>query len=224
MYIQNKYHDLYFKIIENSKNRILSSSIKKEIHHILPKSLGGTNDNENLAVLTLKEHWICHRLLVKFLKDKNHIRKMYNALYMMAVKDYRTVNARIYEQIKNNVEPWNKNIKGYKGTPCSEKTKEYFSNLYKNKQRPESDKMAMREGWKKLKESGYEPWNKGKTGVQIKEGLACVFISPENKSFKYYTFKEGCEQHNLCRSAMSRIKNTEKTHKGWKAMTIPEEN
>jgi len=222
MYIKNKYYSLYFKIIENSKNRILPKEVKKETHHILPRSLGGTDDPYNLAQLTLKEHWICHRLLVKFLDDKSHIRKMYNALYMMAVKDYRTVNARIYEQIKNNVEPWNKNIKGYKGTPCSDKTKEYFRNIYKDKPRSESAKQAMREGWDRLKKEGYTPWNKGQTGVQKKEGISCIFISPDNESFKYSTFKEGCEQHGLSRSVMCRIKNTEKTHKGWKATTSKE--
>jgi len=88
MYTQNKYYLTYFKIINRSRNRLLPDSVKTEVHHILPRSLGGTDDPENLATLTLKEHWVCHRLLVKFIVDKKNLRKMYNALFMMAVKDY----------------------------------------------------------------------------------------------------------------------------------------
>jgi hypothetical protein len=117
-------------------------------------------------------------------------------------------------------EAWNKGKKGLQGTPCSEKNKEYYRSLYKNKSRPEADKKAMKEGWKKKYQSGYQVWNKGKTGVQIKEGLNCEFISPDGILYRYNTFKEGCEHHNLARSAMCRIKNTDKTHKGWKARTI----
>ncbi len=217
MFIDNKYHHLYFTIINRAKNRILPINTKKEIHHIIPKSLGGTNETDNLVPLTLKEHWVCHRLLVKFLIDKNHIRKMYNALYMMAVKDYRTVNARTYEQIKNNIVPWNKGLTGTKGNPCSDNNKEYFRNLYKGISRSEDAVQKMKTSWKKKFDEGYSVWNKGKTGVQVREGLPCIFISPIGETFTYSSFKEGCNQHGLARSAMCRIKNTEKTHKGWKA-------
>ena len=36
-----------------------------ETHHILPKSMDGSNDVDNLVVLTGKEHFICHYLLTK---------------------------------------------------------------------------------------------------------------------------------------------------------------
>lgn len=36
-----------------------------EIHHIVPKSSGGTNDKENLVCLTAREHFMCHWLLYK---------------------------------------------------------------------------------------------------------------------------------------------------------------
>ena len=38
-----------------------------EKHHIIPKSLGGNNRKENLVNLSAREHFICHRLLVKML-------------------------------------------------------------------------------------------------------------------------------------------------------------
>lgn len=36
-----------------------------EYHHIIPKCLGGLNNNENLVLLTAREHFICHKLLVE---------------------------------------------------------------------------------------------------------------------------------------------------------------
>ena len=36
-----------------------------ERHHIIPKSIGGSNSSYNLVNLTAKEHFIAHRLLEK---------------------------------------------------------------------------------------------------------------------------------------------------------------
>jgi hypothetical protein len=114
---------------------------------------------------------------------------------------------------------WNKGKVGLPGHPCSEQNKEYYRSLYEKKPRPQTAKESMKRGWKKKYQSGYQVWNKGKTGVQIKEGLRCEFISLDGTIYGYATFKEGCEKHNLSRSAMCRVKNTDKTHKGWRAKT-----
>lgn len=36
-----------------------------ETHHIIMRSLGGSNDKSNLVNLTLREHYFMHELLVK---------------------------------------------------------------------------------------------------------------------------------------------------------------
>ena len=220
MYIQNKYYLTYFKIIERSRTRELSKSIKTEIHHILPRSLGGTDDKSNLATLTLKEHWICHRLLVKFLVDKNHLRKMYNALFMMAVKDYRTVNARIYQQIKENIEPWNKGLKGVTtNLPLTEEAKQKLSNLWKGIPRPKEHCDAMRAGWERIKREGYTPWNKGVIGLKGPCKITTL-ISPDGIHYTYESMKQGCQEHNLIYTKMSGVKNGHLAHhKGWTVKT-----
>lgn len=55
------YQALYYKIINIAKER----GYGDEKHHILPRSLGGSNDDENLVSLTYREHFVCHRLLAK---------------------------------------------------------------------------------------------------------------------------------------------------------------
>lgn len=220
IFIDNKYYLLYRTIIERAKNRTLAPSEKKEIHHILPRSLGGTDDAENLVPLTLKEHWVCHKLLIKCLKDKVHTGKMRSALKIMAVKEFRITTGKKYELVRSNMEPWNKGLTGLPGTPCSDERRDYFRSLYTGKPRSEEDKQAMRDGWVKKYDEGHVVWNKGVKGTGKKEGIECSFISPTGEIFKYKTFKEGCESHGLHRSAMSKIKNTDKKHKGWSAKTL----
>ena len=65
MYLTNKYSKWYHKIIENAKLRNLSEGIEK--HHIIPKSLGGSNLKQNIARLTPREHFVCHMMLTKMI-------------------------------------------------------------------------------------------------------------------------------------------------------------
>jgi hypothetical protein len=99
----NKYNHWYSNIIENARNRIVVGY--KETHHIVPRSLGGTDDKENLVDLTAREHFICHWLLVKIHTGKAR-HKMVYALNGMKRngKDnqrYETpITSRVYEKLK----------------------------------------------------------------------------------------------------------------------------
>ena len=64
MFKNNKYRLWHNNIIAKAKNRTLDCY--KEKHHILPRSLGGSNDKSNLVELTAREHFIVHMLLCKF--------------------------------------------------------------------------------------------------------------------------------------------------------------
>lgn len=216
MFTINKYHNTYFQIINKAKDRQLPKLVRTEIHHIIPRSLGGTDLPDNLVKLTLKEHWVCHRLLVKFLDDPVALRKMYNALYMMAVKDYRTINGRIYQSIKENIVPWNKGLKGIPGNPISNEGKQKLSALYKNKKRPVEHTIAMKEGWKKAKENGYQPWNKGLTGLSSGPKQKVILISPDGEEYKYESLREGCKAQSLIYTKMSSVNSGKQKHyKGW---------
>lgn len=64
MFLNNKYKTWHDNIITKAKNRTLTCYTEK--HHILPKCLGGSNNEDNLVRLTAKEHFIVHMLLCKF--------------------------------------------------------------------------------------------------------------------------------------------------------------
>jgi hypothetical protein len=119
MFKQNKYADIYYSIIERSRNRILEGYSEK--HHVIPQSLGGSNDINNIVKLTAREHFICHLLLTKMV-DGNNKSKMYQAAWMMASSTSKTqqrhkVNNRTYEylriemsKVKQSMTTWNKGI------------------------------------------------------------------------------------------------------------------
>jgi 5-methylcytosine-specific restriction endonuclease McrA len=63
IFINNKYTVWYNSIIAAALSRTTTGYVEK--HHIIPKSLGGSDSVNNLVRLTAKEHYIVHRLLVK---------------------------------------------------------------------------------------------------------------------------------------------------------------
>jgi len=99
----NKYTKWYNQIIERAQGRVLEPPYER--HHIRPRSLGGTDDRENIAFITPREHFLCHWLLVKMTTGEEHY-KMLNALRMMRAenpgqKRYNTkITARVYESLK----------------------------------------------------------------------------------------------------------------------------
>lgn len=68
------YQKIYNDIINNAKNRNINTHQYFEMHHIIPKCIGGKNDNGNLVQLTLREHFICHALLVKIYPNNNSLK------------------------------------------------------------------------------------------------------------------------------------------------------
>lgn len=64
-----------------------------ERHHIVPTSLGGTDDRSNLVILTAKEHYVAHSLLAKI-----HGGSMWRALYLMSSR--LKMKSSVYEQAK----------------------------------------------------------------------------------------------------------------------------
>ena len=82
MYLQNKYTQWYYNIIQQAQSRILSPDVDVEKHHIMPSSLGGNNSKSNIVPLTPREHFVCHLLLTK-MTTGNALFKMKHAVSML---------------------------------------------------------------------------------------------------------------------------------------------
>lgn len=100
---KNKYFYWYMSIINKSvnNNKSKNDDIYYELHHIIPKSIGGTNEDSNLVLLSAREHFICHKLLTKCTYGKLKS-KMICAYWRMCnpqggIKEFTEITSRNYE-------------------------------------------------------------------------------------------------------------------------------
>jgi hypothetical protein len=112
------YKKIYESVINRAKNRILNEYSEK--HHIIPISLGGKNNKENIVNLTAREHFICHWLLWKFTEGNDKI-KMGHAFGRMR---YHSSSNRYYTSIGYEIARKSHSISAslcHKGKKLSEK-------------------------------------------------------------------------------------------------------
>lgn len=100
------YKSIYTKLCDKGKIKVKEPDTFYERHHIIPRSFGGNNSTENITVLTLKEHYIAHRLLVALYPESI---KMQLALWNMcnispsnAKYERYKPSARIYDRLRSD--------------------------------------------------------------------------------------------------------------------------
>ena len=103
MFTDSKYTKWYFSIIDSARYRINKGYV--EVHHIIPKCLGGLDTVDNLIELTAREHFICHWLLTKMVTETKQQYQLWNAFSCMLYRErpgqerYK-VSSKIFESIK----------------------------------------------------------------------------------------------------------------------------
>lgn len=102
-----KYQRWYGALIRLARRRRIDDPYT-EIHHIVPRSMGGGDDGSNLVELTYREHFIAHWLLTKFSIGAD-LRKMQRALFAMTLQSNgtRIVAAWQFEVAKRAVKDLN---------------------------------------------------------------------------------------------------------------------
>ena len=171
MYLTNKYTKWYNNIILKAQTRVNYFDYY-EIHHILPKSLGGTNAVANLVRLTAKEHFVCHRLLAKMTIGKAKLSMAYAVWQMTRPnnKNRYKCTAKTYEALK--IQLSNSRL----GIPMSEETKQKL-----RKPKSEEHKKKLSES-KKGKTYGYTHSEETKKKMSISHaGRVYSPISAEQK-------------------------------------------
>lgn len=136
-FLNNKYSIWYHSIIGNAQNRTASGYIEK--HHIMPRSLGGSDDITNIVKLTSREHFVCHLLLVKMTTGADRI-KMQHAVgkfVQVAPGQGRSFTSWEYKKIRETISVVRT------GRKHSNEAKQKMSDARKGK----------------------SPWNKGVTGI-----------------------------------------------------------
>jgi hypothetical protein len=93
------YNKVYKSIINRARNRKLEGYI--ELHHIVPRCLGGTDNSDNIVPLTAKEHFVCHQLLIKIYPDNRKL--IFAASAMSRLQKSKRPNCREYKWLKNKL-------------------------------------------------------------------------------------------------------------------------
>ena len=100
----SKYKNLYLGIISKA---VVANHGKEgyfEVHHVIPKSFGGSDHWSNLVRLTAREHFLCHYLLTKLVdRNSQDYYIMCHAFNMMGtgleIKN-RYMNSRLFESAR----------------------------------------------------------------------------------------------------------------------------
>lgn len=189
IFIDNKYTRTYYQIIHRAQARKFLTKVQAnkvlgytENHHIVPKSLGGTNDKSNLILLTAREHFLCHLLLCRMLSDPAAIIRMNCAV--VRFKEYKSkVGSRVYElmrlRMKQHKRDWvvktNKNPEKIRKTADKNRGRknsadaiQKFVDCNTGERNPQFGKVWINNGVtnmlvsKEMFQSEYTNWNKGR--------------------------------------------------------------
>ena len=209
----NKYTRWYFSIISNRKTRILSENIYTEIHHIVPKSMGGTNYYSNLIELTAKEHFLVHWLLTKMCIKSSDTRKMQYAMRSMSwdKTGKRIIFGWQFELSRKKVSESSRDRK------VSESTKEKISKAGKSRFALQENRIAMRlsklnsvyskhtdETKKKISESAKERYKSEENRIKTSEATKKAQSSDEFRRKRSITAKQRYQERPELRELVSK--------------------
>ena len=100
----NKYTKIYNSLVESRKilDRKFTTGCGFERHHIIPKSLGGTNDKSNIVVFTPREHCIAHILLSKMYSGEAKGKMCYALISLSKLrnKNRAAISSREYDRLR----------------------------------------------------------------------------------------------------------------------------
>jgi hypothetical protein len=137
------YQKIYNQIIDRAKTRQIEGYVEK--HHIIPRCIGGNDEQDNLVKLTAREHFICHQLLVEIYPTES---KLKYALYLMNIgkrkykkADYK-ISSRTYERLK--IEAGKFISKQLKGRKITDKHKKIISDYHLGSKRSKEWKNNMK--------------------------------------------------------------------------------
>lgn len=130
---KERYFRWYEAICARGQVRALDSGFER--HHIVPRSLGGTDDASNLTRLSYREHFLAHWLLTKFTEDEA-LHKMRYALYMMTWTSRNNADRIVSSWQFDVARSASRDARA--GRECSEVTRERISAAQRGRSVPES--------------------------------------------------------------------------------------
>ena len=188
------YKKIYDAICERGQTTERHQQLKDngtyfELHHVVPRCMGGTDDISNLTKLTAREHFICHHLLYKIYSknitaDKSIVAKLCRAFFRMTCSNKKQgrkliLNSYQYQEVREACSlamklhhPWD-----YR----SEESKQKFYE-YARQDKSEIHKQRISDSNK-----GYRNFTNVKTGENIRIKIGTTRYEEVSKSDEWVT-------------------------------------
>ena len=159
----------------------------KERHHVIPKCMGGNDDELNLIDLYAREHYEAHRLLAQENQHDKGLQFAWwtmsrcttvrgNERYIPTSEEYEAARIAFVSCMKGDNNPMrhhiftdeerkklsDRAIEIFTGRTHSEDTKKKMSEASKNKPKSEDHKQALKDARKRYFDNGGKTWCDGK--------------------------------------------------------------
>jgi RNase P/RNase MRP subunit POP5 len=160
------YKTIYDNLILKALSRTFPDGSYYEVHHILPRCMGGSDLESNLVKLTASEHYVAHQLLVKINPTVPGL--VYAAMAMSGNPYGERSNNKVYSWLKK------KQSELRKGIPLAKETKIKMSKTHTGRpgRKSESEnakKMALSNKGRKHTEQSRRNMSESQKGKTIPE-------------------------------------------------------
>jgi hypothetical protein len=108
--LKNKYTNWYLSIVTQARRKVNTGYT--ELHHIIPRCLGGPRTKENEVRMTAREHFICHMLLRKMTTGDAKKKMSFAAFAVSRVRrnDQLKITSRSFELLRMELSQARKGI------------------------------------------------------------------------------------------------------------------
>ena len=215
------YKKHYEKLISKARNRSILKSEYSEVHHIIPKCMGGDDSKDNLISLFPEEHLVAHLLLVKIYSDNQKLiyaANMMTNFHSIDNKKYAWVRKQISNSMKENNPmhdlevrkkvgdkikgqvPWNKGL--------DKNDERVQKGIYERTEECREKSRQARLG-KPLKESTKQILREQRVGKpNFKNGKEVLLISPKGEEILIkHKIAERCRELGLSYKALCKFRN-----------------
>jgi len=177
------YIDRYNKFIDSLRNQVVSEGC--ELHHIVPRSMGGSDDKSNIIALTPRQHYIAHWMLWKAYGGK-----MAQAFFFINNNKNKRIGSRAYKKLRDeaidqisgaNHYLFGKSIPLATRKKFSEKRKQYLKNpdVIENLRKHRANQVISKESYQKQAKviSSLIWMNDGNRSYRVRPELVSIKLS-----------------------------------------------